>query len=117
MKPKLVKMFNSGDENYFRLQIEYKDSYAYEEILIEFFKEVGFEKSLYSKDRIYKNEEDHFKRKTYKEWMGRQIFLENANYKIHVIFDDYLHMVVKCEESGREKMVALMKKHFDQFEE
>ena len=113
MKPKLIKSFNKEEENYFKFEIKNKDSSVYEEILVKFLEELGFERPFFPKIGTSGND---FIDKTYKQRIGFYKFLEDKKFKIHVIFSaDCLTLVIKCSQENRNILIKLLEKHFNSF--
>ena len=109
MEPKLVKIFNEDQENYFKFEIKDQNSFEDERILSQFLGELGFG------NIEFKGDNPGIKKK-YKERIGLHKFVENKQVKIHIIFaEKYLHLVIKCSLKNRKVIIKLIKKYFNFF--
>jgi hypothetical protein len=111
MKPKIIKLFNQKEENYFKFTVD-KNSFEAEDSTIQFLKELGFKRPFYPKFSN-KSEDEEFSKQRYKNRVGLYKFLENKSFKIHIIFsEDGINMIVRCNQANRKILNKSLEKFF-----
>jgi len=111
MKSKLVKVFNQGEENYFKLNIGSKSSLEFKKCLSDFLEDIGFKNPFFQK---FAKEGPYSLKNNPAALRDFHKFFENETFKIHIMFsEEYLHMVVKCSKGGRQELNRFIKKHFE----
>jgi hypothetical protein len=106
---KLIGIFNSEEENYFKLKVKYRNTFKYIVPLSEFVSSLGFEN--FGRNFVYS---DTNKQRAFKSVFGVHYFLKNAKYKVHMVFaEDTIHFIVKCSLFNLRKLFGALQKIAD----
>lgn len=112
MKPRLVKSFNEGEENYLKFEVKYTDSPIVMYAIKDLFKGLNLQNPFSRKDTDarYKNISK------YKDIVGVHRYFNSDKFKIHLICSERnFHIVVKCSSEDRRVLTEQVEKHFDLF--
>ena len=106
---KLIGIFNSEEENYFKLKVRYRNTFKFIAPLSEFISSLGFEH--FGRNFVYS---DTNKQRAFKSAFGVHYFLKNTKYKVHMVFaEDSIHFIIKCSLLNRKKLLNALKKIAD----
>jgi hypothetical protein len=105
--PKVAKVFNQGEENYFKIDLSDSPNGAVG-TMAEICKELNLDNPFAV--RYSKQPDDlECRPKTFEGRIGIHKYVENKNYKLHLIISEkFLHLVVKCSKRNRQKLQKII---------
>ena len=104
MKPKIIEIFNNGNENYLRIKIVDKRSTKNITNLARVFSDLKIQDYLESEPEVISTK--------YYKWIGRHEFYKTKNFVIHILYEkNAIHLIVKCSLKDRERLIKTIHKY------